>query len=326
MFEWLNNYSRIDYRAYSRRMDFGGDTGVRFNKVEVDKPNGITTLAQYFLAGNVWLTDNFRVGIPVRNRKVLQRVMQEVAPHFTDVKQCVRDGFIETVYLQAPRPESLELFKQTETEILPIMKDLYRHQDISVWYSGKKRRLVHYTVNLEVLEPYNGYGIQEVQDLLRTAYFEDGGESFALMPLGWTMGGSLKDSAALRFLAGFVPFLKISVDEENGEVLLLEMSQDEFVHEVYLKTAYPLPPRRQVEYLYLDIGNQLVYVVNLAGQSPVTVWDELHDTQVYYVAEGSGFAEFNHETAERIREGSFVLFEEDKLKLMVEVVNGELRK
>jgi len=123
-----------------------------------------------------------------------------------------------------------------------------------------------------------------------------------------------------------VPFLKISVDEENGEVLLLEMSQDEFVHEVYLKTAYPLPPRRQGEYLYLDIGNQLVYVVNLAGQSPVTVWDELHDTQVYYIAEGSGFPEFNHETAERIREGSYVLFEEDKLKLMVEAVNGELRK
>lgn len=52
------------------------------------------------------------------------------------------------------KPGSAGLFHETETGILPVMKDVYRHYDSGHWYSAQKRRLVHYTVDTIELEPY----------------------------------------------------------------------------------------------------------------------------------------------------------------------------
>lgn len=60
--------------------------------------------------------------------------MDEVAPHFLDVKLCVKEGEIETIYMRHVRPESKALLDSVQTGILPVMEDLYRHRDTSLWH------------------------------------------------------------------------------------------------------------------------------------------------------------------------------------------------
>lgn len=91
------------------------------------------------------------------------------------------------------------------------------------------------------------------------------------MPVGWMFEDSLRNSALLRFLAGFVPHVTMLVDADSNEVVVLRMGENELLYTLKLNSAKPQPPRRHNNYLYLDMGIGLVFVVDLAGQPPVGI-------------------------------------------------------
>ena len=325
MFEWIQNYSALAYSSKQERMNFDDDNSrFEMNRIMTDEPTEMSALGQYFTASSVWLSDDFTVVIPMLDEEVQDRVMQEVAPHFSKVKQLVRKGRMESLYLQHMKPESVKLFNENQAGILPVMKDLHRHRDNGDRFSGHKRNLVYYTVKVNVLEPYEEEGAGKLQALLRKAFFGELVTDYGHLPLGWQFDDSLRHSVALRFLAGFAPNLTITVDQDTNEVVMLHLSQKELIHTLDLKSAQPQPPRRRGDHLYLDIGHGLVYVVNLRGQPPVTDRKGFQDAVVYFLAEGSGFADFNHETAERIPEGRGLFFDEESLQAMIDAVNREL--
>ncbi|WP_054939926.1 hypothetical protein [Paenibacillus ihuae] len=325
MFEWIQDYSTLAYSSKQERMKFDEDSRFEMKRIMTEDPTGMSALGQYFTAASVWLSVEFTVAIPVLDEEVRERIMQEVAPHFAEVKQVVRKGRIETVYLRQLKPGSVKLFDENKAGILPVMKDLYRHHEVGDRYAGRKRSLVHYNVKTAVLEPYRESESVELQALLHTAYFGAEVTEFGLLPLGWQFDDSLKHSVALRFLAGFAPSLTITVDRDTNEVIMLHMSQEELIHKLNLKSAQPQPPRRMGDHLYLDIGHGLVYVVNLRGQPPVKDRKGFQDAEVYFWAEGSEFTDFNHETAERIPEGRGLFIDEDSLQGMIDAVNRELQ-
>lgn len=295
MFEWIQDYSTLAYSSGRERMEFAEHVSADVTRILTDDPAGMSALGQYFTAASVWLSGdlNFRVGIPVHNEEVRERVMNEVAPHFAEVKQWARKGRIETVYLQHLKPGSIKLFDENKAGILLVMKDLYRHHDIGDRYTGHKRKLIHYTVKVDALEPYEEEGAGELQALLRKAFFGEVVTDFGHLPLGWQFDDSLRHSVALRFLAGFAPNLTITVDQGTNEVVMLHLSQKELIHTLNLKSAQPQPPRRMGDHLYLDIGRGLVYVVNLREQPPVTDrkdWKGFQDAAVYFLAGDSEFA------------------------------------
>lgn len=123
------------------------------------------------------------------------------------------------------------------------------------------------------------------------------------MPVGWVFEDSLRDSALLRFLAGFVPYVTMLVDADSNEVVVLRMGENELSHTLQLNSAKPQPPRRHNNFLYLDMGIGLVFVVDLAGQPAVEDWKDIREKQGYYLPEDSDFADFDHETAAPIPEG-----------------------
>ncbi|CAM4449134.1 hypothetical protein [Paenibacillus typhae] len=325
MFEWIQDHSLLEYSSRQERLDFGERSRFRMNSIKAAEPAGMTALAQYFTAGSVLLHIDFNITVPVPDEEILQRVMREVAPHFEVVNQLVRGGRVESVHLNQLKPRTAELFHQTKTGVITVMKDLYRHDDSERWYSGHKRSLIHYTVNAAELEPYGDEEIKELQTLLHRAYF--GGEAidFGQMPLGWQFEDSLRHSAALRFIAGFAPNLSISVDKESNEVIILNITDKKPVHKLYLKTAQPQPPRRVGPYLYLDAGHRLVYVVNLLVQPLITEWEGFADARLYYLDDDTAFADFDPEKAERL-EGTSLFFDQETVQRLMEMVNRELRQ
>ncbi|AIQ51932.1 hypothetical protein [Paenibacillus sp. FSL R7-0331] len=324
MFEWIKDHSTLEYCSRQERMNFGDRSRFFMNTIKTDDPSGMSALAQYFTAGSVLLNVDFNITVPVPDEKLLQRVMDEVTPHFGVVRQLERGGRIESVHMNQLKPGSVKLFRETETGILPVMQDLYRHYDSGHWYSGQKRRLMHYTVDTAELEAYEDAEVKEVQALLQQAYFGGEAVEFGIMPLGWQFEDSLRHSPALRFVAGFTPNLTMSVDENSNEVILLNITENELTHKLYLQGAQPQPPRRVDHYLYLNVGHRLVYVVNLLVQPVITKWEGFADAKLYSLGEDTDFADFDPGTAECL-EGTSLFFDEDTLQRMMDEVNQALK-
>jgi hypothetical protein len=311
VYDWIKGCSLVEYCEKEKRMDFD-QPSFHMEKVTMDQfPSTMTALAQYFTAGSIWLTDNFSVGIPGHNEEVRRLIMEELASHFVDVKLCITEGEIETIYMQHVRPESKKLFADAKTSVLPVMEDLYRHHEISEWRHEGRKKLLYYTVNISALKPYDAADTQGLKTVLRKAYLDQGKE-FVLMPLGWLFDDSLRDSIALRFFAGFVPSLTLVIDSDSNQVITLQMSREEFRHPVMLNTVKSKLPRRNKDCLYLDIGMGLIYVVNLK------------ESTVYRLAEDEEFEGFNHENGEPIPEGVGFFFDQDFIKSMIEVINQNL--
>ncbi|OKP88452.1 hypothetical protein [Paenibacillus sp. P32E] len=325
MYEWIKGYSRVEYSEQAERLDFGKRSSFRMEKMELESsPSGMTAAAQYFTAGNAWLSEVYRIGIPAQDERIRQLILTEIAPHFADVKQCIREGSVETIYLQELKPESRQLFGDTQTGILPVLEDLYRHHDMSDRISGGKRTIINYMVNPDALEPYEAPDTETLQNLLKIAYSDLPDGEYNVMPLGWFFDENLRHSAALRFFAGFVPHLMLRVDEDTGEVILLQMSGKEFARKVLLNSARPQPPRRKDSHLYVDMGHRVVYAIDLSGQYPVSNWQELTEKQAYWLKEGMNFNDFNHETAEPVPANIGFFYDQDSIQSIVDRINQEL--
>ncbi|OKP98281.1 hypothetical protein [Paenibacillus sp. P46E] len=324
MVEWIKGYSRVEYSEQAERLDFGKDSSFRMEKMELESsPSGMTAAAQYFIAQNAWLSDDFRQNIPAHNENIRELILAEIAPHFANVRQCVREGSVEMIYLQELKTESRQRFGETQTGILPVLEDLYRHHDISDRFNGVKRTIINYMVNKDALEPYEVPDTETLQALL-SSYLDLPDVEYSVMPLGWLFDENLRYSEALRFFAGFVPHLMLGVDEDTGEVILLQMSGKEFARKVLLNSARPQPPRRKDSHLYVDMGYRVVYAIDLSGQYPVSNWQELTEKQAYWLKESMNFNDFNHETAEPVPANIGFFYDQDSIQSIVDRINQEL--
>ncbi|BCG59159.1 hypothetical protein [Paenibacillus sp. URB8-2] len=320
MYDWIKNNSLLEYIAEEDRINFDRPD-FRMEKVDMMTiPTSATVLAQLFLSPSVWLNDNIMHEIWGQNEEIRRLIMDEVAPHFLDVKLCVKEGEIETIYMRHVRPESKALLDSVQTGILPVMEDLYRHRDTSLWHHKGRRKLLYYTVKNEAISSSKLPDTQGLEKVLQKAYF-DRNEDYRLLPLGWTFDDSLRESAALRFFAGFVPVLTLVVDSETNQVITLGLSREEMKYRVKLNSAKPGPPRRNKDFLYLDMGRGLVYVIHLKEQPPITSWDELKESTVYRLGIDQKFEEFDHEHGESIPEGRGFFFSQDSIQSMVKTVN-----
>lgn len=327
MYEWLQNHTKVAYYAEEEEFDFDFAEGPGFvGTLETEhEPAGITALGQYFAAASAWLPGNFVIALPVRDEEVREQVLEEVTPHFEHVRQYTTEAEGESVHIAQLKPASRQLFKDTCTSALPVMEDLYRHHDTSVWLRGAVRTVVYYPVNLEALAPYEAEGIEELQAVLRKLYFEPPGEGTAFTPLGWHFDDSLKHSIALRFFAGFVPHLTLGVDADSREVITLQLSNQEYIRPVRLSGGHLNPPRRSGNYLYLDLGRKLVRVIDLSRQTKLESWADLHEgAQIYRIAQGGDFADFDHLTADPLPGGIGFFYEPSVIRSMLAAVNREL--
>lgn len=327
MYNWIQSYTRLEYCEEEEPFDFGfAAAPPLIDRLEPqEQPAEMTALAQYFIAASVWLSEDMYTSIPLRNEEAVKRVLEEVSPHYAEARQYTIAGRGDEMVLRKLKPASRDLFLATTTCVMPLMKDLYRHHDTSGWRNGVKRAVVNYPVNIKALVPYEAEGIRELQELLRKLYLDPPGEDFGLAPLGWKFEDSLKDSLMLRFLAGFAPHLTLAVDAGTLEVISIHLSQEEFSRPVLLRSGWPKPPRRNGDYLYLDLGRKLVYVVDLSKQAKLENWADLHEeARVYHILPDGDFARFNHLTAEPKPAGVGLFFDTNTIGRMLETINLEL--
>ncbi|MDQ0887825.1 hypothetical protein QFZ81_002913 [Paenibacillus sp. V4I9] len=220
MFDWIEEFkpTNKDLKQIHHR---------RFNlkKVSFESPATMTELARLLSAGSVLLADNMMNIYSAKDETARSLIMNDIAPHFEDVKIVYVEDEIDVVNMQYLKKDSKKMFNSTNIGIIQVIHDLIRTNDMCIWTDGKKRELTRYSVRLNALNKYDIDNTNDIQDFFTKGYF-DLGEEFGFIPTGWILVDDLKESKTLRFFATFVPCITLVVDESNKQVVMLQLSGD----------------------------------------------------------------------------------------------------
>ncbi|MNI35783.1 hypothetical protein D3C73_898180 [compost metagenome] len=208
--------------------------GRRFNlkKVSLESPASMSELARLLSAGSALLADNMMNVYTAKDETVRYLIMNDIAPHFEDVKIVYVEDEIDVVNMQYLKEESKKMFDSTNNGIIQVIHDLFRTNDMSIWTDGKKRELTRYSVKLNELDKYVIENTNDIQDFFTKGYF-DLGKEFSFIPTGWTLVDELKESKALRFFATCIPCITLVVDLSNKQVVMIQLSGDPEMKNAY---------------------------------------------------------------------------------------------
>lgn len=323
MIDWLKSFSLIEFQKEERHTFPRGQFEIK--KMDaVNNTADMTAMGQYFAAATVWLSEHVMIELPAQDEDAKRLILDEVAPHFANVQQVKTDG-LEAIRMQGLKPTSKDLFQQTVTEALPIVKDLYRYQGINKQHHQGGRTILLYPVDTGKLEPFEPDELQRLRTLLSKAFIEPDKE-FNIMPLGWSFDSSLRESIALRFYGSFVPSVTLYVDGDTQEVVLIRLAGRDVKHPVILRQEEPGHTRIAESFLYLYLSGGLVYVIDLRDQATIEKWDDLKSCRLFQLEADMRFSEFDHTSGSKVKEGVGLIFDQDSTRTMMETVNRHIRE
>lgn len=218
MLEWIKKTTPVDETRGIRHRPF------YLRKFNFEQPpSSINEIALFFLAGSVILDESMMLSLYAKSDSVQKTIMNDIAPHFEDVKIVYVENEIEIINMQQIKCKSVLLFNKSDSEVIEIIKDLYRTNDMSVWKPEGIRETSHYAVNKEKLDKRNCSVFVELQRFITEAYM-DIGEPLVLFPTGWNLEDGLIKSPFLVFMASFVPIITLLVDDSNNQVVAVKLS------------------------------------------------------------------------------------------------------
>ncbi|WP_037283807.1 hypothetical protein [Saccharibacillus sacchari] len=347
MYAWLRNYSELEYEPERPLQRFNPGTAfpqISWEKIETSPVKQMSLIGQFFSVNQAWWNASMQSSIVYRSEESRNIIMKEIAPHFEKVMAGAEAGESQehitqwNLSLKQFRPESLELFEQTPTAALSLLKDIYRHRnfDDSYMEKGRSQPSIRFRIDPAQLEPCPVSLLTDLtplKEFLRMTFFDKREPpEYAVTPLGWTLDDDLKHSPALRFFASFVPTLELYVDAASNQVDFVLMSFSSMTHVLKLNRTKPSEPRVHQDHLYFDMGQQLVKVVDLkaaeqkAKTEKLTAWEQIEGRSVYLRNEGVAFEEFNHEKNGEIPQGVFFLHDQPTMNRMLDAVLHELAK
>lgn len=323
MINWIKPASLIEYRQEEpmnvNHPDF------RMERVDdLPDPTSMTALGQFYAAACLGHSDSVVIDLPVPDSETEQLILNEIASHFADVRRISVENEGNSIRMMQLKPGSRLLCEAAVMGAMPIFKDLYRHSSTVSLYQGKRRTLLLFSIETSRLEPYVDEDLNPLNHLLCKAYLNSGKE-YNVTPRGWILNEDLCESIALRFFAGFSPSITLYVDEDTNEVVMLRLAREPHLHTVLIREEEPGQTRVMDSFLYLYISGGTVYVIQMQSQSPIRQWEDLNACTLYQLEPGERFADFDHSSAEPMREGMFLLFDQDTRDQMVEAVNKRLR-
>jgi hypothetical protein len=221
MYEWLTE-GEPEFRKSGNGKAPGLDR-VRLERKSLDPIDFLSASAVFFIAGNAIQEEVMLVNLHIRKPSTRKMVMEEIAPHFEDVKQIYVDGQEESVNLLILRNRSKELFLRNQSPMMALARDLYRVKDISMWRHAGRRELQTYTVIPEKLQKANIPESDDLRQLIAEEYLEPK-ELLAFVPTGWAFADELRNSLFLRYFSAFVPRVNLVVDSNRNEVILVELT------------------------------------------------------------------------------------------------------
>lgn len=170
---------------------------------------------------DVILEEDVYTSFPITNDVTLNIVTKEIMPHYKDVKQVFINKELHEIFMIGLKKES----KQTLKELLtngkyPVVPDLFRSHSFNRVVG--RRKLEYYSVLFDCIDPMFLKENQEIAYFLKHSFFEKEG-CISLVPTGWFLDDSLKESITIRSFCTFANKIVLVVDESNLEVICLDI-------------------------------------------------------------------------------------------------------
>jgi hypothetical protein len=174
---------------------------------------------QIFASVNIIFNQDFLSSFPAPNSHALKIIHSEIVPHYSEVKQIFIDENLIKINVRFLKAESRKMLTNLLTSgIHPIVPDLYRNMEFNI--SPYPRKLKYYLVNKEEIKQKAFDGTEENSEFLRCSFFANNG-LLSLMPSGWFLDDSLKESVTLQSLSTFAKQIILMVNENDNRVIAI---------------------------------------------------------------------------------------------------------
>ncbi|MEI2316408.1 hypothetical protein [Bacillus paramobilis] len=186
----------------------------------VSSNTSLSPICQLFSCMDVILEEDVYTSFPITNDITLSIVKNELIPHYKDVKQVFINNEFHEIFMIGLKKESKQTLKALLTNcIYPVVPDLYRSCSFNRIVG---RRNIKIFVLFDCIDPMFLKETQEIAYFLKHSFFQKEG-CISLVPTGWFLKESLKDSITLRSFCTFANEIVLVVDESNQEIISLDI-------------------------------------------------------------------------------------------------------
>jgi hypothetical protein len=216
VYEWLKEIEEpiYPYKEESGELQIKGiQSNASINKMSY--------IFQLFASVNVIFNQDFLSSFPVPNSHALNIVQNEIVPHYSEVKQIFIDDKLIEISVRFLKAETRRMLAVLlSSSINHIVPDLYRNMEFNI--SPYPRKLKYYLVKKEKIKQKSLVGAGEVGEFIRCSFFESNG-FLTLMPSGWFLDDSLRESVALQSLSTFAEQIILMVNENDNRVIAIDV-------------------------------------------------------------------------------------------------------
>ncbi|GEL77202.1 hypothetical protein [Tenuibacillus multivorans] len=216
MFKWI---TEIDQPPF----EFNNENG-EFRLKRLDSTvelNEMSPVCQLFASFDVILDHDALTILPTPNDHALETILNEVVPHYLDVKQIFIDGKLKEINVRSLKKESKKIVEDLlSNNIYPVIPELYRTKNLNL--PTEPRKLKHYLVKLELIDPLFIEETEKIHNFFKSSFFTESG-SIKLQPTGWKLNEHLKESVTIRAFSTFAKQIVLVVNEEDMRVVGLDI-------------------------------------------------------------------------------------------------------
>lgn len=166
--------------------------------------------------------DRFVSVIPVPNKKILQQIIQEIAPHYEQVLLQYEDNNVSYINLSKVKKASKEKFlsQLSDNVAVTIFSELYKERNPSK--STLKKNLKYFLVDKEKIKPLLSKEVEEIANFFFSTYLEK--SSFLpLVPYGWYANNELQYSPFIRSFMAYFQKVILVVDVNDNKVYGIDL-------------------------------------------------------------------------------------------------------
>lgn len=197
---------------------------MEFEKLNIDESSGqeISSIAQYLLAPFILVSSNGMLDIPIVDDRTLDKVINEIAPHFNKVVKITTNERQVVIRLQNVRESSKIHFinLKENRKINAIVNDIYS-EGTSSW--GETFTAKEYRVNLELVRKTANHDILSMWDFFEHTFKQAYG-GMPILPSGWSFDESFKDRKAVQSFASVCNEMTVTVNSENNFITSILIS------------------------------------------------------------------------------------------------------
>ncbi|MDB5052351.1 MAG: hypothetical protein JWM44_401 [Bacilli bacterium] len=216
MFDWLYEIEK----PIIRLNDESGELRIKKINSEISL-NQMSEVCQLFASFSVIIGSDALTELPTTNDDALNTIMNEIVPHYLDVKEIYIGGILRKINVRRLKRNSSKMIEELLSDgIYPVIPDLYRSNSPNL--ATEPRKLKYFSVRQELISQPHIMETEKIKNFFNNSFFAETGSVF-ITPTGWSLEENLKESITIRTFCTFANKIILVIDTKDRSVVGLDI-------------------------------------------------------------------------------------------------------